>query len=293
MTTLGVRDTGGAPGDGRATSILPDLERPPGRIEGAGGGPAVLPGPALDDKTKAKFRELSLEFEQAAIACSLAALEAASLGLEPLAAALAELSVDFEIDSKICGAIADDPPQPFQEIVRFERRVSSPPGLGDPDPVLAAVAIASQHAFFAGVTAAGVLAAAERLAGAVAAGDHDWAVTHQGVLRQAVARIPVDVALVAAAQRAAGLAVRGTPADVALVPGQKGAGRWISNPANEAALSRHLGQTGFTPGQTAEAIAWMRSDPPYEGQPSTIGDQLVLGADRLYRTAEGLAAATA
>jgi hypothetical protein len=152
------------------------------------------------------------------------------------------------------------------------------------------VAITSQYAFFSGVTAAGVLAAAERLAGAAGAGDYDWSVTHQGVLRQAIARMPVDVALVAAAQRAAGLAIQGTPADAKLSPGQKGAGQWIANPANEAALSRDLRQAGYTADQIAEGIAWMRSDPPYQGQPSTISAQLVLVAERLHQTAEGLAA---
>jgi hypothetical protein len=269
--------------------MLPDLERPPGRIEGEGGGPAVLPGPALDDETKAKFRELSIEFERAAIVCALAALEAASLGLEPLALALADLAAEYEVDSKICDTIANDPPKPFQEIVHFERRTSAPPGLGSVDPVVAAVAIASQCTFFAGVTAAGALAAAERLAGAVAAGDYDWAVTHQGVLRQAIARMPVDLGLVAAAQRAAGLAVRGTPADVRLSPGQKGAGEWIADPANEAALSESLRQVGYSPGQVTEGVAWMRSDPVYRGQPSTVGDELVQGAERLYQTAERLA----
>jgi HAMP domain-containing protein len=279
---------GGPPGSGSDGS-LPDLKQPPGQIEGAGGGPALPSGPAGTSSDKAGYRQTSEDLNYLAAFMALDAVGAAAFGAEPMAVGFAAFAAMAAGASHSYANLADnDPPQPYQEIVHFERQASAPPGLGDPAPVLATVAIASQYVFFASVTAQGALVAVERLADAMAAGDYDWAVTHQGVLHEATARIPIDLALVAAALRAAGFAMRGTPADVKLTPGQRGAGQWVANPANEAALSRYLGQSGYTAGQSAEAIAWMRSDPAYQGQPSAISEQLVVVAERLYQTAERL-----
>jgi hypothetical protein len=217
--------TGPSGGPGTGGSGLPDLKQPPGQIEGAGGDPALPAGPSVSKEDKDAYDNVSDELNYMAAGWAGGMVIAGATGVEPAAIMMGLASAGCWWLAQDFNDLSDDPPQAYQHIVSFQRRAIALPGIGHPTPGMAAIGIASQYTFFGGVTVQGALMAAERLAGATAAGDYDWAVTHRGVLLQASGTIPTDLALIAAAHRAAGLAIQGTPLDGELASGPTGGGR--------------------------------------------------------------------
>jgi hypothetical protein len=195
----------------------------------------------------------------------------------------------WALDAVLFSELAEDPPQPdYRRVVAFRPRVSAPPGRSD--PVLAPLAGAAQRSVFLLVTAQGSLDAVERLQGAAAAGDRDWALVHKGVAIQARWALAVDLATFAAALQSAGRALAGTRHDIALKPGARAGTAWLDAPPVRDEAPAWLRQAGLAPAETDRALAHLRSDPPYRGPATTAGAHLSATGAQVYQLATRLGA---
>jgi hypothetical protein len=285
--------SGGGSSD-RVPPGLPELEQPPGYIEGPGGGPAFPVGAGGGQYTadeKALFGDLSTAAAGVAAGATIVAGGFAMMGpaFAIAAGAWTAAAGVWALDAVLLGEMAQDPPQPnYRRVVAFPPRTSAPPGGGD--PVLGPLAVAAQRSALLLVTARGSLDAVERLQGAAAAGDRDWALTHKGVAVQARWALAVDLATLAAALQAAGRAVAGTPHDVALAPGARAGTAWLETPPVRAGAPGWLRQAGLTPAEVDRALAYLRSDPPYQGSATTTSAHLTATGAQVYDRATQLGA---
>ena len=262
---------------------FPDLQDPI-PIEGSGGGPATPTG-GSGSKTE---EDRALNEEAAANANEMA------IGTGAIAVLTFETgggALVFGLMSGLFAAIGHyfsnlDPPQPYEQIVTFESRVSRPPGMDD--PVLSPSGIAIQRGVFTLVTARGLLDALERLTSAQQAGDRDWAVTHYGVASQCYQALVVDLAKLSAAAYAAGKAISGSAFDVSLA-GAGGMRAWIESPGMEDKILKAMREAGFSTAEFNDAVRWWKTDPKYSG-PATTGSALLISeAKKLYASAQKLA----
>jgi hypothetical protein len=207
----------------------------------------------------------------------------------PAAAAWTVAAGIWAVDAQAFSDLAEDPPQPdYRRIATFRPRVSAPPGRGD--PALDPLAVAAQRGVLLLVSARGSLDAVERLQGAAAAGDRDWALVHKGVAVQARWALAVELATLAAALQGAGRALAGTSHDAPLTPGARGGTAWSEEARLREELPAALRRAGLTPEEADRALAHLRSDPPYRGPASSAAAQLTAGGARLYRLATRLGA---
>jgi hypothetical protein len=281
--------SGGSGGSGREPGELPGLAQPPAYKEGLGGGPVFPAGPPLSAADKELFDELS---DISVYMAGLSAVLAAGLGLagQGIASFMAAAGAAiWSLDAQLFSDLADDPPQPaFRRIAEFRPRAFAPPGAGD--PVLAPLGVAAQRGLFLTVTGRGYLDAAERLLGAQAAHDLDWALAHAGVLDPARWALAVDLATYAAALAAAGGALAGSPYDVALTPGAGGVKAWIETPQAREAVPRQLRRAGLTAEETDATLAYFRTDPGYDGPAGPVSAELTARGIALHALATRLAA---
>ena len=265
----------------------PDLEQPPGVIEGPGGGPAFPTGGlSAGQKNSADSTADALNY-LAAGSAGLAAggvLLGASAPFGAVVGILSAISWGF---AQLFSDIAEDPPQPYTNIVTFQPRLCSPPGITD--PILSHLGIASQRGVFALVTAGGLLDALERSAGAQQAGDLNWAITHYGVASQCYQTLVVDVATLAAALNAAAQALSGSEFDLPLKPAAGGVRKWINSPGTRASISAQMHEAGLLDSEIESAIAWWTTDPKYSGPGTTVSGLLLSSAIKLYTCAQRLA----
>ncbi len=256
----------------------------PVAIEGSGGGPAMPTGGKTEEE-KAGYEEASANANEFAIGAGAIAVVTFETGGGPLVFGL--MAAGFAAAGQYFSNLAHDPPQPHEQIVTFEPRVSRPPGMND--PVLAPSGIAIQRAVFMLVTARGLLDALERLAGAQQAGARNWAVTHYGVASQCYQALVVDLAKLSAAAYAAGKAISGSAFDVPLRTGAGGMREWIESPGMEATILKAMRQAGFSTAEFNDALRWWTADPKYSGPATTGSALLVSQANKLYTSAQKLA----
>ena len=269
---------------------LPDLEQPPAVIEGAGGGPAVPTGGGGSGKStedQEVIKDASNTMSGAGGAIVLASGAAVATGIGAAAApGMGVLGGFVLLLGQLVGFLADDPPQPFEKIVTFKRRVSPVPASSD--PALMALGVASQRSVFTLVTARGYLDALERSAAAQDARDLNWAITHRGVALQCRPAFAVDMATLAAALFAAARSLKASQYDQALTPGGTAVKDWIETPGVERRLTADLKTAGLTPAETQTAIDLVKANPVYTGAAATLSDELTDSSQRLYAFAERL-----
>src|SRR5438270_10546332 len=126
-------------GPGTGGSGLPVLKQPPGQIEGAGGGPALPAGPSVSKEDKATYDEISDELNYMAAGWAGGTVIAGATGVEPAAIMMGLASAGCWWLAQDFNDLSDDPPQAYQEAVRFQRRAIAPPGIGAPTPGPAAI----------------------------------------------------------------------------------------------------------------------------------------------------------
>ncbi len=253
-------------------------------IEGAGGGPAV-PGGGKTAEEKEGYEEASTNANELAIGAGVIAILTVETGGGPVVFGL--LASAFAAAGQLFSNLADDPPQPHEQIVTFEPRLCRPPGMDD--PLLSPSGIAIQRAVFTMATARGLLDALERLGGAQQAGDHNWAVTHYGVASQCYQALVVDLATMSAAVYAAGKAISGSAFDVSLSAGAGGIRELIELPGMEAKISKAMRQAAFSTAELNDALRWWKADHKYSGPATTASALLISGGKKLYASAQKLA----
>lgn len=246
-------DRGGFPG-----GSIPDLEQPPGFIEGVAGGPAMPGGGGLSSADKEAYDEASDNANYYAAGTAGVAVVAGAFSSGGGTVLFGLMSAGFWFISQVFSDLAEDPPQPHEHIVTFQRRVSRLPETDD--PVFARVGIAIQRAVFGTVTGRGLLQAVERLSSAQQAGDVDWALTHYGVGAQSYQALNVDIASLAAALFAAGKGMSASPLDTRLKPAATGVRTWIESPGMEARMTTALREAGFLDAEIKAVIAWWKTD---------------------------------
>jgi hypothetical protein len=262
---------------------------PPQYKEGAGGGAAFPVDIGMSADEKAFWGDVALFSGGMAAVSTVLAGVATGAGAAPVAAVWTVAAGVWALDAVLATALADDPPQPaYQRIVEFRPRVCTPPGLGD--PALAPLGIAAQRGLFLTVTGRGYLDAVERLQGAQAAQDLNWALVHRGVADQARWGLAVDLATCAAALHAAGGALAGSPHDAALTPGVGGGKAWIETPQAREAATRQLRRAGLTAAETDATLAYFRTDPVYDGPAGPVSAELTARGTALHALATRLAA---
>lgn len=188
---------------------------------------------------------------------------------------------------KVAGGVLDlitgDPPKPYEEVVRFEKRISNPPGAQH--PAGRRIAVYTQSTVFTTVTARGLLAAMERTAGAIQAGDLDWAIAHHGTFMAAREQLARDLATVAVAGHSVAMAVAGSPLDIQIDASEAaGVKDWLAEPAVVSQLESAGKAAGLTEREIAQAIASYRTEGP-RGLPESPArwSQLVLSeTESLY-----------
>jgi hypothetical protein len=187
---------------------------------------------------------------------------------------------------QLVGFLADDPPQPFEQLVTIKRRVSPVPASSD--PALMALGVASQQSVFSLVTAQVYLDALERFAAAQDARDLNWAITHHGVALQCRPAFAVNMATLAAALFAAARSLKASQYDHALTSGGTAVKDWIEAAGVERRLTAGLENAGLTPAETQTAIDLVKANPVYKGAAATVSDELTDSSQRLYGFAEQL-----
>jgi hypothetical protein len=273
---------GGFPG-----GSIPDLEQPPGVIEGMGGGPAMPGGGGLSAHDKAAYDDAADNANYYAAGAAGVAVVSGAFSSGGGALVFGLMSAGFWFISQVFSDLAEDPPQPHEHIVTFQRRVCRPPAMND--PVLAPVGIAIQRAVFGMVTGRGLLQAVERLSSAQQAGDVDWALTHYGVGATSYQALNVDIATLAAALHAAGNTMSKSPADGRLKPAATGVRQWIESAGTEAKMTTALRDAGYLDAEIKSVIAWWKTDPKHAGAEQTCSELLLGGATKLYASAQKLA----
>ena len=283
--------SGGSGGTERVPPTMPDFEQPPAVIEGPGGGPAFPVGGGMSAQDKEWWDEVSDTCWYVSEGATVAAGGSVLMGPEawPAAGVWGVAAGVWGIAAQLASDISEDPPQPaYQRVVEFRQRVCVPPGLSH--PVLGSLGIAAQRGLFLAVTARGYLDAIERLQGAQAAQDLDWAIVHKGTAVQARWASAVDLATWAAALLAVGKALAGTRYDFSLPPGARAGTAWLADPRIQAELPDLLRRGGLTAAEVEATLAHFRGDPVYRGPASTVSAQLTAAATRLYGVATRLAA---
>ena len=269
---------------------LPPLEKPPDVIEGTGGGPAVPTGGGDGGKSEEDeqvITDASNTITAAGGAIVVAGAAAAATGVgAPAAPGMGVLGLAVALVGQIVGFLANDPPQPFEHIVTFKRRVSPVPASSD--PALMALGVATQRSVFTLVTTQGYLDALERLAAAQDARDLNWAIAHHGVALQCRPAFAVDMATLAAALFAAAQSLKASQYDQALTPGGTAVKDWIDAPGVERRLTAALENAGLTPAETQTAIDLGKANPVYTGSAASLSDELTDSSQRLYGFAEQL-----
>jgi hypothetical protein len=192
------------------------------------------------------------------------------------------LSVSFLFNS-----LAGDPPRPYQQVVRFRKRTSNPPGMDDPLGERAGIVI--QSAVFSLVTAQGLLEAMERRAGALLAGDLDWAIAHNGSRLAAFEQMRWDLAISAAALRALKDRLEGTPSDVEIsIAGRDAVRQRLSDPEVIARLVPSCQASGLSDEEIDRSLEQLRALETYQGlpqSPTRLSAFLESQAYRLYNLA--------
>ena len=263
---------------------FPDLQDAP-PIEGSGGGPAMPTSGGKTEEEKAGYEEAAANANEMAIVTGAIAVLTFETGGGAVVFGL--MSAAFAAAGQYFSNLANEPPQPHEQIVTFESRVSRPPGMDD--PVLSPSGIAIQRGVFTLVTARGLLDALERLTSAQQAGDRNWAVTHYGVASQCYQALVVDLAKLSAAAYAAGKAISGSAFDVSLSAGAGGMRAWIESPGMEAKILKAMREAGFSTAEFNDAVRWWKTDPKYSGPATTASALLISEANKLYASAQKLA----
>lgn len=267
-----------------APDDVPDLNQTPKAIEGMGGGVAEPPI-SLSESQKASLEEGGEMFELYGLVYAAAGVAMAP-ATEGGSMAITLLGIAMQGVGWGMGQLAEDPPKPFERIVRTPRRVVAPTALTTKG--LESLGIAVQRSMFAQITGQCLLDALERLGGAAAAGDTDWTLTHAGVAIQAYEGLVVDLAVIAAAQLAASRALASTPADV-MVKGKVGAvSGWIKTAKVRSTLTKELRLCGLGKGEIDAAMAWLESDPVAQGPAARLSVLLARHARQLHRYATSL-----
>ena len=266
--------------------VLPGPQDPVPK-DSSDGGPGMPTGggkPTAEEK--AGYEESAANANELALAAGGIAVVTFETGGGPLL--FGAMATAFTAASMYFTSLATkDPPQPHEQILTFEPRVSRPPGMND--PILSPSGIAIQRAVFTMATARGLLDALERLTSAQQAGDRNWAVTHYGVASQCYQALVVDLAYLSAAVYAAGKAISGSAFDVPLSTGAGGLRRWIESPGMEAKVVEAMRQSGFLTDEINDALGWWKKDPKYSGRATTASKALISGANKLYTSAQKLA----
>lgn len=273
-------------GDGIGRDDIPDIHLDPKYIEGPAGGPAMPTG-GLSEEEKEAYDEASDFWVYYATGTAAVAVVAGAVTEGAGGVIFGLISAGASYLAQYFSDLAEDPPQPHEQVVTFEPRVSRPPGMDD--PVLAPSGIVVQRSVFAGVSAGGLLDAIERQAGAQQAGDLNWAVTHHGVVSQCRRTLVIDVATLAAAMYAAGQAISGTKYDVKLKSGAGGVRAWIQTPGMEATMLEAMNASGFTTDEASRVIAWWKTDPKYYGREITCSRLFIASARRIHAAITRLA----
>jgi hypothetical protein len=269
---------------------LPDLEQPPAVKEGAGGGPAVPSGgggggKSTEDQQTITDAGNTMTGVGGAILVGGAAAAATGVGAGA-APAMGVLGGFVVLLGQLVGFLANDPPQPHEQIVTFKRRVSPVPASSD--PAVTALGIGSQQSVFTLVTTQGYLDALERFAGAQDARDLNWALAHRGVALQCRPAFAVDVATLAAALFAAGQSLKASQYDPALKAGGTAVKDWIDSSGVERRLSADLEKAGATPAETRKTIDLVKANPGYDGSAATLSAELTESSQRLHGFAQRL-----
>jgi hypothetical protein len=271
---------------------LPDLEQPPVAKEGAGGGLAGISGGSGGAGGKSKedeqvITDASNTMSGVGGAILVAGGAAAATGIgAPAAPGMGVVGSLVLLVGQLVGFLADDPPQPFEQIVTFEPRVSPVPALSD--PALMPLGVVSQQSVFTLVTTQGYLDALERFAGAQDARDLNWAITHRGVALQCRPAFAVDLATLAAALFASAQSLKASQYDHALTSGGTTVKDWIEAPGVERRFTADLENAGLTPAETQRGIDLVKANPVYTGTAATLSDELTESSQRLYGFAERL-----
>jgi hypothetical protein len=274
------------PGSGFPGGSIPDLEKPPDVIEGAGGGAAMPGGGGLSADDKSAYGEAADNANYYAAGTAGVAVVSGAVSSGGGLLVFGLMSAGFWFLSQVFSDLAEDPPQPHEHIVTFQRRVCRPPAMND--PVLSPVGIAIQRAVFSMVTGRGLLQAVERLSSAQQAGDVDWAVTHYGVGAASYQALNVDVATLAAALHAAGNTMSASPLDGPLKPAASGVRQWIESPGMESKMTKALRDAGYVDAEIKSVIAWWKTDPRHAGAEQKCSELLLGSATKLYASAQRL-----
>jgi hypothetical protein len=267
---------------------LPDPDRlgddPPPYIEGPTGGPAMPTGGGgqWSKQGAADYQaEMQTMTAVTAIAGSLLVFGGGVFTLIGLTFGVIAVVTGLEVERM--NDLVRDPPQPFDRIVNFQRRVSRPPGKND--PIARGLGLIVQYGVTTMVTARGLLDAVERGEGARLAGDADWAITHAGVERLAAAAMHTQFAYQAWAIAAASASLRGTPQDIKLPAGDVARLReWLSDATAMEQLRRSALDSGLTPLEIDRGLARLHSLEPL-AQSVLLSEALATHGQTLYAIA--------
>lgn len=258
-------------------------DEPPPYIEGPTGGPAMPTGGGQWSKQGAADYQGEMQTLTAvtAIAGSLVVFGGGVFTLIGLALGAVALVAGLEVERM--DDLVRDPPQPFERIVKFQRRTSTPPGRDN--PVARGLGLIVQYGVTTMVTARGLLDAVERGEGARLAGDPDWAITHAGVERLAASAMNLQFAHQAWAMAAAAVALRGSPHDVTLPAGDVvPLVKWLSDTAAMDQLRKAAVDSGLTPQEVDRGLARLHGLKPL-AQPVLLSDALATHGQKLYAMA--------
>lgn len=267
---------------------LPNPDRlgdePPPYIEGPTGGPAMPTGGG-GQWSKEGAAEYQAEMQSltalTAIAGSLLVFGGGVFTLMGLVLGATALVAGLEVERM--DDLVRDPPQPFDRIVTFHRRISTPPGKDD--PIARGLGLIVQYGVSTMVTARGLLDAVERREGARLAGDADWAITHAGVERLAGAAMNRQFAYQAWAIVAAAVPLRGTASDVRLPAGDIAPLRkWLSDTAAMDRLRQAALDSGLTAGEIERGLARLCRLEPL-ARPVLLSEALTRHGRTLYAMA--------